>query len=122
MVWEESALDVYYIRSACTNGETPTDHVNATGQQGDGYKTVLFLPLSPSVPLFFFTQTKNINPHWKGHTRLESLLQSLAYAIYLTLCNSKINKQLCILSPAHIHCSVRFHLFCSNRKLVDKMV
>lgn len=50
MVWEESALDVYYIRSARTNGETPTDHVIATGQQGSGYKTVL-VPPPLSLPL-----------------------------------------------------------------------
>ncbi len=87
MVWEESALDVYYIRSARTNGETPTDHVNATGQQGRGYRTVLVLPpFSPSVPLFFSTQTKT-HPHKKGHTRLKSLLKSLTCE--LTLCNSE---------------------------------
>lgn len=33
VVWEGSALDVYYIRSACTNGETPADHVIITGQK-----------------------------------------------------------------------------------------
>ena len=100
MLWEESALDVYYIRSVRTNGETPPDHVIATGQQGSGYKTALLLSplflsfslslslsLSPSFPLFSFTQTKNIHPHRKGHTRLESLLRFSAYAIYLTLRN-----------------------------------
>lgn len=64
MVWEESALDVYYIRSACTNGETPTDHVIATGQQGNGYKTVLLLP--PLIPLFFFHTDKK--KHTDTHT------------------------------------------------------
>lgn len=92
MLWEESALDVYYIRSVRTNGETPPDHVIATGQQGSGYKTALLLSLlslslPSSFPLFSFTQTKNIHPHRKGHSRLESLLWFSAYAIYLTLRN-----------------------------------
>lgn len=111
MVWEESALDVYYIRSARTNGETPTDHVIATGQQGNGYKTVLLLPpLSPSVPLFLFCTAKNTHPHRKGHTRLETLLQSLTYAIYLTQCKLKINNQLYIfVSRSHtLLCQIIF--------------
>lgn len=50
-LWEESAWDVYYIRSAWTNGETPTEHVTATGQQGSGLKTApLPHPASPAPP------------------------------------------------------------------------
>lgn len=75
MVWQESALDVYYIRSARTNGETPTDHVIATGQQSSGFKTVLVLPPLPLSLFFFFHTDKNTHPHNKGHTELESSLQ-----------------------------------------------
>lgn len=84
MVWQESALDVYYIRSARTNGETPTDHVIATGQQSSGYKAVLVrLPLPLSLFFLFSHRQKHTHPQNKGHIWLESALQ------FIWLCTMK---------------------------------
>lgn len=87
-LWEESAWDVYYIRSAWTNGETPTEHVTATGQQGSGLKTAhLAHPASPqtlrlgpspsqvssSAPCHVQTQTAKVTVHHKAHYCLFSV-------------------------------------------------
>lgn len=98
-LWEESAWDVYYIRSAWTNGETPTEHVTATGQQGSGLKTAplpqprppsrnlapptpntLCLRLRPSpsqasssAPCHVQTQTAKVTVHHKAHYCLFSV-------------------------------------------------
>lgn len=66
VVWEGSALDVYYIRSACTNGETPADHVIITGQ-----KPILSsITSSSSCPFcsFLFSFQKVKKAHTYTHT------------------------------------------------------
>lgn len=78
VVWEESALNVYYIRSACTNGETPTDHVITTRQQ----PTVSSITSSSFCPFSSFLFC-NMGKKTHTHKLTQEPFFSFTYFLYL---------------------------------------
>lgn len=113
MVWEESTLDVYCIRSAHTNGEPPMDRVIATGQQGGWYRTVLLLPPLASLWLLSFSHT---HPHRRGHTQNRKLITIFSKCNLFDYVIWKINEQFYIILAARLCSVVRLHLFGSSRR------